>query len=283
MEVKNLNDAFGAVVSGLDLVGGLDIGTRNALRKLFDERSALVFRGLDIDFTTQDRLIRALCGDDELDGGMRDPMYVSNSEPGGAAPYGSLLFHADMMWHAKPFEVLSLYGEKIDPGSATTSLTSGVIAWERLPADLKARCEQLEANNVAGTVFSRGGPDLLRSDREVEISTIKPIKIIHPRTGKPVLYVSQQSTRTVVGMTPEESEDFLQSLFKYLYDPSLVYTHTWEQGDLLAFDNVAVQHARSNVLLDGPQRTLRKVIAPVPKVEMEKPTFEKIRERQTSM
>jgi taurine dioxygenase len=41
------------------------------------------------------------------------------------------------------------------------------------------------------------------------------------------------------------------------------------------FDNVALQHARSNVELNGPKRTLRKVIAPIPKVSMQSPTFAK--------
>jgi taurine dioxygenase len=34
-----------------------------------------------------------------------------------------------------------------------------------------------------------------------------------------------------------------------------------------------LQHARGNVELNGPKRTLRKVIAPIPKVAMQSPTF----------
>jgi taurine dioxygenase len=275
-EVHNLTDAFGSAVNNLDLTKEFDDGTRATLRKIFDERGALVFRGLDIDTVSQDRLCRMLCGDDEREAGRQDPRYVSNTEKGGAAPYGRLLFHGDMMWHSKPFEVLSLYGQKVEPGAATTSLASGVVGWERLPANLRARAESLKALHATGTVYSRGGDDLLRSDREEEISTVKPVKIIHPRTGKPILYVSQQTTRAIVGLEPEESEALLQTLFSHLYAPEVVYEHRWEDGDLLVFDNIALQHARSNVELHGPKRTLRKVIAPVPKVAMESPTFAKM-------
>ncbi len=273
LQIRNLIDAVGAEVIGLDLKSGFDDETRNTLRKAFDERGALVFRGLDIDSTSQDRLCRMLIGDDESEAGSRDPMYVSNTEKGANAPYGRLLFHADMMWHAKPFDVLSLYGAKVEPGSATTSLASGVYAWEHLPADLRARVEPLQALHATGTVFSRGGDDLLRSDREHEETIVKPVKIIHPRTKKPVLYVSQQTTREIVGLEPEQSEQLLQTLFAHLYAPAAVYEHTWEDGDLLVFDNVALQHARSNVELNGPKRTLRKIIAPIPKVKMQSPTF----------
>jgi taurine dioxygenase len=215
-----------------------------------------------------------LCGDDERDAGKRDPQYVSNSDKGGYAPYGRLLFHGDMMWHPKPFQVLSLYGQKVEAGAATTSLASGVAAFNKLPADLRDRIEKLEVVHTTGTVYSRGGDDLLRSDREHEISTTRAIKLQHPRMGAPILYVSQQTTRRVVGMEPEESEAFLQTLFSYLYAPDNVYEHTWQDGDMLVFDNIALQHARGNVELNGPKRTLRKVIAPVPKVDMEAPTFE---------
>lgn len=276
-EVRNLIDAFGAVVTNLDLSQQFDDETRRILRQTFYERGALVFRGREIDSTSQDRLCRMLVDEDEHDAGMRDPMYVSNTEKGANAPYGRLLFHADMMWHPKPFQVLSLYGAKVEPGSATTSLASGTYAWETLPADLRARVENLEARHVTGTVYSRGGGDLLQSDREREESTVKPIKYIHPRTGKPVLYVSQQTTRELIGFGPEESEELLQTLFAHLYAPASVYEHTWQDGDLMVFDNIALQHARSNVELHGPKRTLRKVIAPVPKVSMESPTFAKAR------
>ena len=126
---------------------------------------------------------------------------------------------------------------------------------------------------MTGTVFARGGADLLRAERSSEQSIIKPICIEHPRTGKPLLYVSQQSTREIIGMAPEDSEALLQELFDHLYSPELVHVHDWTDGDLLVFDNLTMQHARSNVDANGPTRTLRKVIAPVPDMPYEKPKF----------
>ena len=48
--------------------------------------------------------------------------------------------------------------------------------------------------------------------------------------------------------------------------------HEWRQGDLVVWDNLTVQHARGNVEIDGPERTLRKVIGPIPaQIGMSKP------------
>ena len=55
----------------------------------------------------------------------------------------------------------------------------------------------------------------------------------------------------------------------------MVYEHEWREGDLLVFDNITMQHARGNVDRDGPTRTLRKVIAPIPNIKAETPRYER--------
>ena len=271
----DLHPAFGTLVSGIDLNEALSPAAIAELRGLFDERSMLVFRQPGLELAAQDRLCRALIGDESDDSVGRAPRYISNLEPEALAPYGRLLFHVDMMWHPRPVQVLSLYAMHVDTAAATTSLTSGVAAWERLPQDLRDRVEHLHARHVTGQVYRRGGDDLLRPERERERSTVTPIAFTHPRTGRTVLFVSQQMTQEVVELPPEESEQLLEELFAHLYAPDLVYEHTWRDGDLVVFDNVALQHARGDVERDGPARTLRKVIAPVPSdlSDADRPTF----------
>ena len=71
-------------------------------------------------------------------------------------------------------------------------------------------------------------------------------------------------TREIVELPPDESEALLEELFAHLYDPAHTVQHEWRNGDLVAWDNMAIQHARSDVRTDGPTRTLRKVVAPTP-------------------
>jgi alpha-ketoglutarate-dependent taurine dioxygenase len=113
----------------------------------------------------------------------------------------------------------------------------------------------------------RGGntEELLNPIRTEVRSTTKPVGFRHPRTGRTMLYVSQMMTREIVGLPSEESEELLETLFSYLYDPAHSWQHDWRKCDLVVWDNLAVQHARPNVSLEGPARTLRKVIAPVPR------------------
>ncbi len=106
---------------------------------------------------------------------------------------------------------------------------------------------------------------------------MQPLVRLHPRTGRPLLYVSEMGTSHVVELPRAESDALLAELFAILYDPALVYEHTWRTGDLVIFDNLLMQHARGDVLADGPTRTLRKVIAPVAYRDIESPRFETAR------
>jgi taurine dioxygenase len=190
---------------------------------------------------------------------------VSNREPDGNAPYGRLLYHSDMMWADNPMQLLSLYGLKVQQPSVPTVFVSTTHAWDTLPADLRARVDGVEALHVTGQQMRGDDQDeLVTPIREHDHSTIKPVGNSHPRTGRTMLYVCQMMTREIVGLSPQDSEELLEALFAHLYDPAHALEHGWQEGDLVAWDNLAVQHARPHVTVEGPERTLRKVIAPVP-------------------
>jgi alpha-ketoglutarate-dependent taurine dioxygenase len=275
-QIRNLDKGFGAEVIGLDPTREIDAETRQALRNAFDDRGVLLLRDMKIDFAWQDTFCRMLIGD-ETPGATeaRKEMHVSNKEEDGLAPNGRLMFHADMMWHEEQFRVLSLYAITTEPGSATTTLTSAAHGWETLPGELREQIEGKHARHQTGQVYHRGGDDLARPQRTHEQSRVTDVPYLHPVTGKPLLYVSQQMTINVEELPDDESEALLQKLFDHLYSPEMVYEHEWRDGDLLVFDNIALQHSRGNVERDGPTRTLRKVIAPIPNIKTEAPRYER--------
>jgi len=79
-----------------------------------------------------------------------------------------------------------------------------------------------------------------------------------------MLYVSQMSTRDLVGLAPADEEVLLDALLGHLYRPEALLVHEWREGDLLVWDNIAIQHARANVETGGPPRRLRKVLSHAP-------------------
>lgn len=269
-DVRDLHPAFGSEVVGLDLQAPLDHETAGELRALFDERGLLLLRAPDLSLALQRELSFALIGrpvPDDISERARTPYFVSNREPEGGAPFGRLLYHSDGMWMEHPFELLSLYAVEVAPPVAPTAFASTVHGWDSLPADLRARLEPLHVEH-GHYAYDRGGDDgdVLVSTFEKSAAHVTPFGHPHPRTGRTMLYASQMMTTRVVELDTPASEALLDEVFDHLYAPACTLEHAWSDGDLVLWDNLALQHARPNVTVEGPVRTLRKVFAPLPEI-----------------
>lgn len=282
-QLRELNP-FGAEIEGLDLRGTLDAETVGSLREVFDAQGVLILRGLDIAAEDQAYLTGLLAARVA----MLDRAaivatthtygnYVTNRDKDGYAPFGELLFHCDAMWAPTPMDAISLYGFIVEPPSVPTRFVSMAHALGTLPVELRARVQGLQAVHVQGQ--QRRGDhkhELVRIETETVNSTVKPVVFAHPRSGRSLLYVTQQQTARIEGLEEDESESLLEEVFAHLYRPDAILEHEWRKGDLVVWDNIALQHARGNVEMEGPERTLRKVIAPRQELKVAKPKMVRV-------
>jgi taurine dioxygenase len=270
---------FGAEVQGLDLGGTLDAETVRALRDVFDIQGVVIFADLNLAAEDQAYLTGLLAAKAVMTDRAAIVAtthtysnYVTNRDKDGYAPFGELLFHCDAMWAPTPMDAISLYGFKVEPPSVPTRFASMAYGFDTLPADLRNRVEGLEALHVQGQQRRGEHSDsLVRIETETVNSSVKPVIFRHPRSGRSLLYVTQQQTAQIEGFEFDVSEALLDELFAHLYRTEAVLEHDWRQGDLVIWDNVALQHARGNVEMEGPERTLRKVIAPKQDMKVAKP------------
>jgi alpha-ketoglutarate-dependent taurine dioxygenase len=281
LEIRDLSKAFGSEVVGLEPKIPLDADTCQLLQRVFDERGLLLFRGLDIDKASQVYLSKMLVRKDTVaddptadDVDIEHEMYISNKRTKGIAPFGRLQFHTDAMWCDQPVEVLSLYGEDVEEPVVPTIFVSAVNGWNTLPAGLRQRVHGLSASHTAGQLRRGDLTDVLVATFQNARSTVAPIEFRHPRTGQTLLYVCEQMTQEIVDLLPDEGEPLIQEIFDHMYQPDNQWSLYWRKGDLAVWDNISIQHARPNVMTDGPARTLRKFLFPSPKMSPEQlPTF----------
>jgi taurine dioxygenase len=279
-EIRNCDAVIGAEVLGFDpkVVPGED--DRRRLRQAFDERSVLVFRDVEIDFDTQQYLSDLVVGRSILpeDSAVEDDRkmfsHVSNRIEGSLIPYGRILWHTDTMWSDRPEDAISLYGVEIEDGVAATYYASTAQAWETLPDALRARVEALEAFHGEGQQQrAKDDPTLFLYEHPFSRSVRTPVALRHPRTGRTLLYVSEQQTRHLVGLPEDDSTELLDALLAHLYRPEHQYVHQWRVRDFVVWDNLAAQHTRDYVALDGPARTLRKCAVPPPWIRPDLPAL----------
>jgi alpha-ketoglutarate-dependent taurine dioxygenase len=277
-EAIDLTPEFGSDIVGFDPKAPMDDATRTKLQHLFDTRGLLRFRDIDLTHAEQVAISRMLIRKeglaDEGDAPPKDTFYVSNRKLDSAAPFGRLQFHADTMWSEKPFEVLSLYGAQVEQPTAPTTFVSGTLAWKHLPDALKAKYEKLQALHTAGVVRRGDLSEVLVTEVTDPPTHVAQLGMPHPRTGETILYACEQMTREIVGLPHAESEALLEEVFEHLYAADAQWDQEWRERDFVVWDNIAMQHSRKNVNVEGPARHLRKVASPMPKLRPDqRPVF----------
>ncbi|MDH3643544.1 MAG: TauD/TfdA family dioxygenase [Gammaproteobacteria bacterium] len=71
---------------------------------------------------------------------------------------------------------------------------------------------------------------------------LRPLVKTHPETGVKNLFVGRHAFG-VPGLERSESRELLKSLVEFVVsDPSRVYTHRWQEGDTMIWDNRALLH-----------------------------------------
>ena len=253
---------FGIEVLDVDLrdVGDDDL-RRDLVTALRDHR-LLVFRGQTL---SDDEHVDAasVFGPIALEGREQRTAvgFVSNHRADGVLGSIAASFHIDYGFFPTPYTALSLYGLEIPESGTQTRFADAVGAARDLPADLRARVAGLQSRAIVDVTSPEGEAGVrvrLGPLDETYPHTLRPVLWPHRDTGDPILAVWEQQTDAVVPLPDDESTALLEALFAHLYQPAHLYEHQWRAGDLVVWDNHAVQHARRDVGTTE-RRTLRRV------------------------
>ena len=258
MELTPASPELGTVVRDVDLREPLHAGDLEALRAELARTWLLHFPGQALDDEQHVQVVSQF-GPIAREGG-NAVGFVSNA-PNGVLGSGAACFHIDYGFTDDPYSYLSLFGLEIPAGGTETYFCNAVAAARDLPDDLRARVEGLrsratvDVNSAAREAGVR--IDLGRLDETYPHAT-RPVLWPHRTTGDPILAVWQQQTDALLPLPDDESEQLVRDLFAHLYRADHVMTHRWAEGDLLVWDNHAIQHARPEVGTES-RRTLRRV------------------------
>ena len=185
--------------------------------------------------------------------GDRDKYLVSNVAKGGLLGDLELLFHHDIPYLPAPFLAGALHALEVSENVSGTKYASGIRAYERLPQKLRDRIADLNALFIRPRDESRRNKlvDSLPGDNCAVHA------VVQRKGGQPYLFLNGQSTASIAGLPESESDALIEELLSYIYAPDNIYEHKWKNGDLVIWDNLALQHARGKI--SGGVRTLQRV------------------------
>ena len=258
MEIIPLHSEIGAEIRGVSMADvANDDGVYQAVRAAFEEYSVLLFRKQPISDDIQVRY-SARFGPLETAKaaslGEGTPFSIlTNIDPatGQLVPDGhkeALRAKANQLWHTdSSFRQLpalaSVLSARTIPGEGgETEFVSQRASWNRLPETLRAKL----ANSYAWHSYahSRGKIDPgLASQREKD--TLPPacwrMRWRNPVNGRDALYIASH-TGAIEGMEQAAALKLIDELLAISTEPGHAYTHVWQPGDVLMWDNRASMH-----------------------------------------
>ena len=270
MKTTALTPNFGVEIHDISLEEIVERGRFDELRALFDEHSALLFRGQD--FTDDVHLkLAALFGpiedrkaDERKKGEAFTVPEVSNvREDGsisGVMDLHTLNLQANFQWHADSTfmpvpALINIITARILPDEGgNTELATTRASWAAMPQALK--------NKVMG----RGIWHKYSHSRSKISQELSKLPMFHkwpdqhwksvwtnPVNGREALYIASHAFK-IDGYSDEESEAILEELTAFCTQPEYVYSHPWEIGDVLMWDQRAVMHRGTPWPYDQPRK-----------------------------
>ena len=235
--------------------------------------------GQQVDFTRRFGTLEVHVRKESRLEGFHEMLIVSNIVDGLGNPIGvqdaGRFWHSDLSYKAEPSLLSALYAVEVPmlDGKALgdTEFASTAAAYEALPEETRQRIARLKC--VHSYRFYReqnaaaARDDAARGGRSVSMhlptgeqlksvpDVASPVVRTHPVTGRRSLFVNEAHCPNIVGLERAESDALLASLCAHIVRPEFVYRHSWRPGDLLMWDNCAVQH-KANFDYDLPLRRL---------------------------
>jgi taurine dioxygenase len=272
LTVTRLGKSLGAEIGGVDLSRPLADEAFARLAKAFFDNEVVVFRNQrltpeqQVAFTRRFGELEHHVRRESCLPGFPEILIVSNvvDERGKAigAQDAGRFWHSDLSYKREPSLLSALYALEVPVKDGRvlgdTGFASATAAYAALPEEMKRRLEglrnvhsyryyrtknaqaQTEDAALRGRVVQEHVPseEQLRSVPDVEMPVVRS----HPVTGRKALFVNEAHTSHVVGMERAEGDALLAELYRHIVRPEFTYTHRWQAGDLLMWDNCAVQH-----------------------------------------
>jgi len=226
---------LGAVVRGLQ-VGAMDAATTDEMRTVLARHGVAVLPGQTagdaefVDFLRSFGRLVFTTGETPVPD-CPDLNVITNV--GRTTPPRSS-FHVDTSYVRHPPAYTALRAVVVPEHGGQTLFSNQYAAYSDLPDDVRA---DLAHRSVTHVVTGLDLPD------DEESSADHPVVRVHPRTGRPALYLSTPARcRTVSGLPPDLGAELIAALYAHSIREENVLRHRWSAGDVVMWDNRCVMH-----------------------------------------
>jgi len=279
--IRQVGPCFAGEVEGIDLAEPLSPETAAAIHAGMDRYAVLVFHGRPVPLEQQmaftlalgpiEDAVRTSLRDDHhqrlpttfadvsnLDGDNR--VFTRDARPRLFA-LGNRLWHSDSSFKPTPAKYSLLHAHQIPSRGGDTEFADMRAAWDALDAETQALCEGLICEH--SQIYSRQqiGFTEFTDEERARFAPVRQVLVrTHPVTGRKSLYLSSHAGG-IVGWPVPEARAFLRDLVEHATQRQFVYSHRWQVGDLVMWDNRQTMHRARPFPAEEPRDVRRTTLA----------------------
>jgi len=259
MHITPISEHTGARISGLDLGKPLSDEERNDLMSAWHQYHLFVFPD-QINLTEQQQIdFCRYFGPIMLNTAGTEIGVVSNKQSGFTHP-GKLSWHMDLAFTPTPIEALCLYAMVLPKQNTSTWFVNNIEACQTLSSELAAKIEERRVRNIFDMSINQHVVRYKEEQLSYDWPHVSvPLIQLHPNKNRRAFMCCEMFSDPIEGLSKADSDCLMEEVFAHLYSAEHIVEISWEQNQLIIWDNLALQHSRRESLIERGERTLRRV------------------------
>ena len=257
VEIRPLHEQFGAEVVGVDATRDMTPDEFAPIMKAFETYSVLLFRGPVMTDKQQIALsehfgnVQVAFKANQTGGSMFSRQSNINFETNEIFPsehHRMTFLKANMLWHTDSSYMNCaslcsiLASREVPPSGGNTEVVSTRAAYEKLPQALKDRIEDLTVIHSLSYARDKMDMSILTDEQRDAAPPVKhPLVQVNPANGKKSMLIGAHAA-FIDGWTEEDSRELLDELVEYSTRLEDIYSHVWQNGDAIVWDNRCILH-----------------------------------------
>ncbi len=254
IDVAPLTLHIGAEISGVDLTKPLPPDQLKEVRDAFLKWKVVFFRGQLLDHAQHVAMARqfgeptighAVFGHvedyPEIYSAAKNRTANENRAAMMVTPWSG--WHADITAAVNPPLASILRGVTIPPYGGDTFWTNLAAAYTGLSQTMRGFVDGLRGiHKFAPRETAKPGSVYNERVKRRALASEHPLVTVHAETGERVLFVSPSFLKSIVGLTPRESQKILEILWEHVTRPEYTVRFKWNEGDIAFWDNRSTVH-----------------------------------------
>lgn len=270
-QVKPLAPTFGCEITGISLAEAVGEAMFAKVYEAFLDHQLILFRNVNLPPATQVAFAKRF-GQVQVHvmnqyHGYKDhpEIYMlsnldTEGRPNGRHPdKGTLYWHTDGSWRDVGTTATMMYSEIVPEKDGHTEFADMYAAYDALSPAWKARIEGKRAiHNLDFSRTRRHGHDPMSAEQKAKVPPVPhPIVRVHPETGRKAIYLGDHA-ESIEGMPYEDGRAMIEELNTIATPTSAVYSHKWQPGECMVWDNRSLLHRATGFDTVRHKRVMRR-------------------------